>query len=104
MNLRVFLIEWNNKFPLDREYRAKNNVIFGSKEHREINQIDLYMQFFEDQLFEEFIGRAKDTIEKEKLFKKGQWITEPLIPDEDSDKLFEKLNVEDINSPIQIVD
>jgi hypothetical protein len=97
--LKNDLIRWNIKFPLDREYRKANNIVFGSKQHREINQTDLYFQYLEDTLYLEMIEKIRlDTIGKKEL-EKGNWLKEEAdVEEQEADELFAKLKVEDISN------
>lgn len=52
-SVREKVIEWNLNFPIDRWWRKKHGVAFGSPEHREISFIDQLFEFEEDKLFEE---------------------------------------------------
>lgn len=94
---KKLLIEWNSRFPLDREFRKKNNIVFNSEEHRKINQLDLYLQSLEDSLYAEFIKKAKRSLENEQLVKKGVYFREDLTTDDDSD-LFDKIKIGDMQS------
>lgn len=44
--ISVFIIEWT-KFPIDLWWRKKYNVPFGSKAHREMNFIDMAIDYQE---------------------------------------------------------
>lgn len=45
--IRNFLINWN-KFPIDYWWRHKHNVAFGSIQHREMNWIDMAIEYREE--------------------------------------------------------
>lgn len=45
------VINWNNRFPLDRWWRIKHNVAFMSPVHRESSFIHQLLEFEEDKLF-----------------------------------------------------
>lgn len=65
------IIEWNNKFPLDKWFREKYKIPFNSSKHREVNQIDVYFEWVEDFLFKKY---SEDNIRQkteEEDFKKG---------------------------------
>lgn len=51
--LRTFMIQWNNKFPIDRWWRKKHNISFLSLEHRECSFIAQLLEYQEDVLFAE---------------------------------------------------
>lgn len=52
-DLKKKIIEWNNRFPVDRFWRQKHNVPFNSPIHRKSNFIDQLFEFHEDKMFEE---------------------------------------------------
>lgn len=43
-----FLTQWHNDFILDYWWRKKHNVAFGSIAHREMNFIDMFIEYQED--------------------------------------------------------
>lgn len=101
--LRRQIIDWSNKFPLDSTYRRKHNIIFNSPQHRELNQIDIYFDWLESKIHEEFLEEARRDIENEKLFARGTWIRDSFDDDSaDHAALFEKLNTSDFNSQLAI--
>lgn len=94
MTSEELLILWNNRFPLDRSYRKKHNIAFGSSKHREVNQIDVYLDALEDKVYEKHIELHR--IEKEglEMYKKtGEWLKESTLGDKEFDELFDKLDV-----------
>lgn len=46
--IRGFVIKWNNDFPIDRWWREKHNVAFGSKFHKEVDFIQMFLEYEED--------------------------------------------------------
>lgn len=104
--VRFQLIDWNNRFPLDKAFRKKYNIPFASERHRELNQIDIYYEWLEDELYKEFVDKATEEIKKEQEFEKGNWLKDTEVDNKDELLLFEKLNVANINenSKIQIID
>ena len=94
-DLRKQIIEWNNMYPLDRAYRKRYNIGFGSPEHRQLCQIDIFMEFEEDKLYAEAIEKAEIEIKNEKDVKKGKWIgtEEASIDDVKSLDLFEQIDI-----------
>lgn len=43
-----FLTEWHNSFILDYWWRKKHNIPFGSSAHREMNFIDMLIEYQEE--------------------------------------------------------
>lgn len=102
--LRLEIIRWNNRFPLDRIWRQKHNVAFGSEEHRAVSQLDIYLEWLEDELYKEAEQRAQDSIKREKEFEKGIWLRDTTTTEDDDLALFDKISVSEIpDSPIEII-
>lgn len=74
--IRTFMIQWNNKFPIDSWWRRKHNIAFMSPEHRECSFIAQLMEYEEEQLF----MKARQQKEKEEKNEDpyipniGQWL------------------------------
>lgn len=50
--LESFILNWNIDFPVDRWWRQKHSVAFNSAAHREVSFLDMYMEYYEDSLFQ----------------------------------------------------
>lgn len=50
-DVRAYCEDWNINFPLDRWWRIKHKIPFGSKAHLEANFIDMLIEFEEDKIF-----------------------------------------------------
>jgi len=88
--LRRQLIDWNNTFPLDHSFRKKTGIIFNSEAHRAICQIDVYIDWLEEELFKQSEADFIESYKKEEQFKKGIWIAEDegeQMTDEDFDSI-----------------
>jgi hypothetical protein len=48
--LENFIIEWNNKNPLDYFWRKKYNIPFGSADHKSITFLDQAIDYHEERL------------------------------------------------------
>jgi hypothetical protein len=99
-HLEAQVLRWNARFPLDRWYRKKYNIPFGSEQHRKISQMDIYFDHLEDKMFEQYSEKAKVAVEKEKEFEKGIWLAERAMPEDELDVLWDKMDM----SSIQIED
>lgn len=92
------MIKWANMFPYDRIYRKKYNIAFGSQEHRQINQIDVYLDALEDTLYNKHIKLHLDEKEALETYKKtGEWLKFKQLPEKEFDQLFDSINIEDWN-------
>lgn len=96
--MRQFLIQFSNTFPLDREYRLKHNIAFNSPAHRNLCQVDIYLQWLEDRIFEEHEHKIIENIGKETLYKKGEWISNSSLPvnSEQQLQLFDSIDLDKI--------
>lgn len=94
---KKFILEWNNMFPCDRIYRKKYNIPFGSEQHLKTCQINIYLDYLENKLHDEFYQEAKQGYEDEQEVKKGIWIKPQEVSEEESDELFEKIRKIDFN-------
>lgn len=74
MDLEKFVIDWNNKFPLDRWYRKKYNLRFNSSQHRGTNLVDIYFEFIEDRLYKEAETKTSVEKQKEEKYKQNGWL------------------------------
>jgi hypothetical protein len=93
--IKRFLISWNTRFRFDRVYRKKYNIRFNSKEHREINQIDIFLELQEERLFKNMFVESNNDKKSLKEYKDtGIFLRESRSEDEEVDfeKLMEKFN------------
>lgn len=49
--LRKYVREWNDKFPIDRWWRKKHGIPFGSPRHLDQSLMDMRFEFEEDQFY-----------------------------------------------------
>lgn len=94
--LKSFIISWNNKFPYDKTFRKKYNIPFNSQKHRELSQIDIFIDIYEDRLMD--IEYKKYTNRKKLLesYKEtGEFLVDldEKMSKEEKDDAFEKLMV-----------
>lgn len=102
-DLRQLLIQWNNTFPYDKLFRQKYGIAFGSKIHRETNQIDVYLDILEDKLFDKY---RKEQIEirelKDKYDKEGFISSEKTKPSvEEMEDIWDKIDLDVLNKADQ---
>lgn len=57
--IESFILEWNIDFPVDRWWRTKHGISFNSSLHREISFIDMYIEFYEDSLYNKSIEQSQ---------------------------------------------
>ena len=74
-----FIYDWNNNYPIDRWYRQKYNIAFGSPEHRVLSFIDMYIEWKEEQIFNEFLREG----DKEE-YTPGDWLSKKEVSADES--------------------
>ncbi len=91
-NIRSSIIEWNNRFPLDKWWRKKYKIPYLSGEHRESTFFNQYFEYYEDQLFEEFYAeqkkKDKGPIESTYQPMSGNWWNNKVISKKEADDWF----------------
>lgn len=99
LSIRNFLIEWNYKFPLDKWWRDKHNVVFLSEEHKKTTQLQITLEYLEEKLFEEFIEEGKKRVQIEKDYNSGIWLRdrEDILSSSEQQELFDDINIEVFN-------
>ena len=94
-DLKSFLIHWNNRFKYDRKYRKKYNIGFNSPEHRKLNQIDIFLDLYEDHLSEKFVKDYQQKIaDIEDYEKTGNFLKEKIEDDSTLDKYLKNIKYE----------
>lgn len=91
------MVWWNNTYPLDRWYRQKHKIAFNSPEHRRVNPIDIYREWLEDHLFEDYRDRIEAEEKAAQLLRQGIWISKPQLTQKQRDDLWSKIDVSKIN-------
>jgi len=56
------VIEWNQKFPIDKWWRDKHGVAFMSEQHKSTSFLSQLFEFKEDMMMLEFKNTANDYI------------------------------------------
>ncbi len=99
-DFKKYLIKWNNTFPYDRWYRKKYNIGFNSKEHRALCQIDIMLDFLEDELIEESKVRFKERERKRKALEEGKWLADlgDTLTEKERQKLSDEINLDDFDN------
>lgn len=101
--LKRFVIDWNNKHPLDAWWRKKHNIGFGTSEHKESDFIFQRIEFEEDKLINE--SRKGVNENDEKLVDDLQ--TDGLISENEKNTLNKKIvkmNQKDIDNEFENLD
>jgi hypothetical protein len=73
------IIDWNNRFPLDRWWRKKYKVSYLSEEHRKSIFFNQYFEYLEEETFNEHLRKVQLEDERKK-----NGLDEPYRPMEDN--------------------
>ncbi len=65
MSPKEYVFWWNNTYPLDRIWREKYKIPFGSKKHLRVDQVDILLDLLEDRVFREYYS---EKLEQKKRF------------------------------------
>lgn len=91
------IIQWNNKFPLDKWWRIKYKIPYNSLQHQEISQVDIFFEYYEDILFKQFEEESKLNQDKEFKLSQGELLTNRSRTIEEEFDLFDSLNLSNFN-------
>lgn len=89
-NIKEFVVNWNLNYPIDRWWRQKHNIAFGSKEHKASSLIYQRIEFEEDVLFKKATNAKKKDIPTE-VYEVGDWLKIQVLNEEEIDRAFDDL-------------
>lgn len=94
--LETLILNWNSRFPFDRQWRKKYNVPFGSQQHLDTDFINMKFDLAEDAVFERFKKEFLEDSKREKgeLFKASHLDENGEVTDE----AFDALDLNEINN------
>ncbi len=96
MILEQFVIKWSVDHRYDLWWRNKHNIPFGSVAHREVTQLDITFEYFEQHLSNEALEQyKKDEENKRKLKETGEWSQESKLDKDKSSEIFAKIDLKD---------
>lgn len=106
MTSKEFLISWSVKFPKDRIFRKKYNIPFGSEQHLNMSQIDIYLDILEDELIKKYSKQYHDEKAALEQYKTtGVWLKEngyDGMNEKQFQQLFKNLDVSKLNDNIKV--
>lgn len=85
-----FIFRWH-EFPIDYWWRKKYNVPFGSSRHREMNFIDMFIEWREDLIMNKSIENKEDND-----YERDENVVK--MTDEEIDDAYENLNLEEFDN------
>lgn len=94
-SLQEFVKIWNRKVPIDKWYRKKYNIPFGSEVHKNVNLADMFFEFYEFVL-DKYKIKNKEVIEPYERGK-GNFMKSISYSRKDIDTLFDELDIDSID-------
>lgn len=108
-NIQEYVEGWNKRFPMDRWYRRRYNIPFGSPSHKSLSFIDMYFDFYEYFKYEmerrKQKAREERELNKQKEIKldsqeyirgKGNFMKEVVLTQNDIDLMFDNLDIDSL--------
>lgn len=104
-NLKDFIIDWNRKYPIDRWYRKKYNIPFGSEEHKRVSFLNMRLEYEEDLLFFNLEKKRKESEIELEDYLMGKYLKrnkeDEEISEEELDDLFNSIDISKLNNNIK---
>jgi len=93
-SIRDYVTWWNSTFPLDRWWRKKHSVVFGSKAHHDHCLLDMRFEFEEDAMF--FKLENEPTSSEKYTPGRGDWLIKKereALSETEVDDLFDNVDI-----------
>lgn len=97
---RRFVIEWNNKHPIDYWWRQKYSIPFNSKQHRQASLIDMKFEWEEDQVYKELQNRKEKEEKLKQSYEEYGFLSPTQQGEEDDEQLFNDLDLDNLDDDI----
>lgn len=100
---RQQISDWNNSYPFDLAWRLKNDVQFGSPEHKSMDFISMLFNLIQDKELQKHIEKAQNkaeglTPEEEKEYFGESDVVQ--MSKEEIDKEFDNLDIDKLNEQL----
>lgn len=93
--LQEFVEKWNRAVPIDKWYRQKYNIPFGSAAHKNVNLADMFFEFYE---FVSIKFKVKEKVEEDPYIRgEGNFMKSVTYSKKDIDTLFDELDIDAID-------
>lgn len=96
-NIRNWVRWWNVTYPIDRWWRQKHKIAFGSPEHLQQNMLDMRIEFEEELVYME--ERIKDRNKSKYRRGQGDWLNKARLREIEADQVddvFESIDVTEL--------
>lgn len=107
-DVKEFMLKWNMQYPLDRWWREKHDVAFGSLQHKEASLVNMAFEFEEDKYFKKLQEDNDDDLQFTEEEEKQYNLT-PLAKNagkqvkmtkKEIDAEFDNINLDDFNEKV----
>lgn len=92
----LLILQWDNKFPVDRWWRVRHKVPFGSPQHKRMSHFHMFLEFREEELVKEAI-ESRERIELDEVLALDG-------PKKDQTKVVVKMTQKDIDDDFANLD
>jgi len=107
LNLKGFIIKWDNNFPLDYWWRKKYKISFNTPTHREACLIDIGIEYLEGILMEEYHKEKEERKENLEHYKStGEFLKKVKYEDmteEEIEEWYDSIDLEELNKNNPVV-
>ena len=94
-NIKEFVENWNKAIPIDRWYRKKYNIAFNSPIHKQINLIDIFIEFWEFVITQK--PKQEELKQEPYVRGEGNFMKDIVYSQKDIDDLFDKLDIDNMD-------
>jgi hypothetical protein len=105
LDLKDFIVQWNNRYPWDLWWRNRYKVGFGTSQHKEISHVDMLMEYIEYRHIEQLKKQREE--DEENAENESIGITKGDNKNKMSkkavDKAFDDLNLDEFNNLEEVV-
>ena len=95
-NLQEFVEKWNKAIPIDKWYRQKYNIPFGSAAHKNINLADMFFEFYEF-IIVKFKVKTEEEEQEPYVRGEGNFMKSTTYTKKDIDQLFDELDIDSMD-------
>ena len=93
-DIKKFIVRWNDLYPIDYVWRKKYNIPFGSEKHKEVDFIDMLVDF-EEQIMVDKALRSDEDSEFDHLLPDGSEVVK--MTKAEIDEEFDKIDLTKFN-------
>lgn len=88
-----FVKWWNLNFPLDKWYRGKFNIRWGSEEHRNTTLLSIHFEYEEERVFN-YLRQEVEEDKKKTKYTPGDWFNSE--GEEIDDDIYDQIDISKI--------